>query len=909
MAEVAASVSRQLEIDLSRGELLVGGKSVPIGGRAFDIVQVLVEAAGDLVTKSDLMDRIWPNIFVGDNTLQVHVSAIRRALGEERGLLKTISGRGYRLLGNWAVRKHSVEPGRMTAGPAELSPRALPIAVSGLIGRASAVQRLGELLLAYRVVTLTGPGGIGKTQLALEVAHRFCLESACTGAAVELVSLSDPGLVLSTVANALGLSAAEDAATPAALARAIGDVRLLLFLDNCEHLIEAAARLVDAIVHLCPRTTILTTSRESLRVDGECSFQVAPLDVPPEDLLTPEAVLCHSAVQLFIARVDALSGGAMPRGTADLDGIATICRRLDGIPLAIELAAARAATLGLPEILRRLGDRFALLTAGRRTALPRHRTLRGAIDWSYNLLAAHEQKILRAAAIFAAGFTLEGGAAAAAVDSQDVLDTITSLVDKSLVQLDPTAEPVRWRLLETTRAYALQALREAGEHDDTARQQAGYYVEYLSAAGDEFLRPTPEHVSAYLPDIDNVRGALDWAFSSPRDVLLGVRLTGAAIPLWLGMSLLTECRERIERALDSLPHDSRLDPRVRLRLYAALGISLFGTLAMQQQTGSALNEMLAIAEDLDDVDYQLQALWTLWSYYINNGKNREAEIIARKLMDVARRGGVGPDFFVGERLLGATLHYRGQQSEAQHYLEDVLTNYVSSPEHLRRFLFDQAVLARSMIARVQWMRGLTDQAMRNARDATAAAKASGHVLSLCYALAEAGCPVPLAMGELSSAEDAISTLVEVATKHRLNLWRLWAHCLRGTLLIRRGMTAEGVAVLRDELNAFRMAGWSMRFPAFLGEFAAGLARVGQVSEALASIEEALARAERDGEMWCTAELTRIKGEIVLRAGGDAAVGAARTCFIAAIAVAQQQGALFWELRAVLSSGGPAGQRH
>jgi predicted ATPase len=385
-----------------------------------------------------------------------------------------------------------------------------------------------------------------------------------------------------------------------------------------------------------------------------------------------------------------------------------------------------------------------------------------------------------------------------------------------------------------------------------------------------------------------------------------VLLTGAAIPLWLGMSLLTECHERIGRALNSLPPDSSLDPRVRLRLYGALGVSLFGTLAMQQQTGTALNEMLAIAEDLDDFDYQLQALWTLWSYYINNGKNRDAEITARKLMGVARRAGAGADFLVGERLLGTTLHYRGQQSEAQPYLEDVLSNYVASPEHLRRFLFDQAVLARAMLARVQWMRGLTDQAMRNARDAIAAAKASGHVLSLCYALAEAGCPIPLATGELNSAEYAISIMVEVATRPRLNLWRLWGHCLRGTLLIRRGMIAEGVAVLRNELNALRMAGWSMRFPAFLGELAGGLVRIGRASEALSSVEEALARAERDGEMWCVAELIRIKGEIVLRAGSDGSVGAARTCFIAAIALAQQQGAMFWELRAVLSLAGLAG---
>ena len=465
-------------LDLARRELRTRGVPVPLGNRALQIFGVLVQSAGKLVTKDELMARVWPGAIVEENKLQVHVSAIRKALGTDRGMLKTSCGRGYRVVGDWAIRKES-----SPADPVALDPRRMPVrpfhtnvpaAGFELIGRSVAVQRLQDLLSAYRTVTLTGPGGIGKTTLALEVTRSLAPAFHGDLWLVDLVSLSDPVLVPTMVAGVLGVPLGGDEISAEAVARAIGGKKLLLVLDNCEHVIDAAARLAETVVRLCPATSIVATSREVLRIEGEHVYRVPPLDVPRLEQEESDIVLGHSAVQLFIARSKALYSNFSPHGE-NLRAIAAICRHLDGIPLAIEFAAARAATLGPELVLSRLDERFGLLTSGRRTALPRHQTLRATLDWSYELLPEAERCLLRRLSIFAAGFTHE---AANAVMSDKgllasvLLEQIANLVAKSLVTLDGSAPTSRWRLLETIRAYALDKLTESGEAEQVERRRA-----------------------------------------------------------------------------------------------------------------------------------------------------------------------------------------------------------------------------------------------------------------------------------------------------------------------------------------------------------------------------------------------------------------------------------------------------
>ena len=326
-------------------------------------------------------------------------------------------------------------------------------------------------------------------------------------------------------------------------------------LDNCEHVIEAAARMAEALLRADPHAHVLATSREPLRATGEYVYRVLPLAVPAEGAEDHEDLLDAAAVKLFVARAQAMDlHFSLDARRAAITG--AVCRRLDGIPLAIELAAARTATLGVEGLAAHLDDRFHLLTGGHRTALPRHQTLRATLDWSYELLPAIERTVLHRLAVFAGGFTLEAASAVAAgadLDAPDVLDSVANLAAKSLVVVEIAGAVTRYRLLETTRAYALEKLTDSGELDRVARRHAEYFRDLFERAETEReTRPTVEWLAAYGRQIDNVRTALDWAFSPRGDASIGVALTAAAVPLWFQQSLLVECRGRAERALASL---------------------------------------------------------------------------------------------------------------------------------------------------------------------------------------------------------------------------------------------------------------------------------------------------------------------------------------------------------------------
>jgi DNA-binding winged helix-turn-helix (wHTH) protein len=392
----AVYASNGWELDLTRRELRFRDVSVPIGSRAFEILEVLVRSGGELVNKYSLMEQVWPGAVAEENTLQFHISAIRKALGPDRGLLKTVFGRGYRLLGRWDLRGATELGHRL--GVTERKPDHLfrtnvPIAGSALIGRSAPRQHLLKVLSAYRVVTLTGPGGIGKSVLALEVARSIfpTLEGDCW--VIELASLSDPALVPAAVSTVVGLRLEGSEISAESVARTLDREKVMLVLDNCEHLVQGAAKLAEAVVRMCPNASVLATSRELLRIEGEYVYRVPALDVPSPHQEDEDVVYQYSAVQLFNARLTALNAG-LPAGPDSLPLTATICRHLDGIPLAIEFAAARAASLGLRQTAGLLSDRFSLLTAGRRMALPRHQTLRATLDWSYELLTKSERTLL-----------------------------------------------------------------------------------------------------------------------------------------------------------------------------------------------------------------------------------------------------------------------------------------------------------------------------------------------------------------------------------------------------------------------------------------------------------------------------------------------------------------------------------
>ncbi len=894
------------EVDPGRRELRSSGVPVPIGGRAFEIVELLVRSAGDLVTKNDLMDRIWPGAIVEDNTLQVHISAIRKALGADRNILKTASGRGYRLLGDWKIRHESAPAERVAreslAAPAPTFASNLPAATADLIGRDVAVQELQNLLSAYRVVTLTGPGGIGKTALMLEVARSLSAAFAET-CIVEAASLSDPDLLASAVAGNLGLNLAGEEISFATIARAIGKKKLLLILDNCEHVIDAMAELAETVVRRCPGATIIATTREVLRIDGEHVYRVPPLSVPPERRREVREVLEYAAAQLFIAKAKSFGADLAP-DTTNLNAIAAICHRLDGIPLAIELAAARAAVLGAPQVAALLDDQFGVLAGGRRTARPRHQTLRATLDWSYNLLPDAEAKALRCLSVFAADFSLDAAVTVVGeLVAPSIVDHIVNLVAKSLIVADLRDSATEYRLLDTTRRYALEKLRHAGEYRQAARRHAEYFCDFFAQA-DGNGRPRTQAGSSVMHGrhIADARRALDWSFSADGDPSVGVALTVAVVPLLVQLSLLRECRERVELALASLDHAAPATARLRMQLFAALGWSLMYGVGRAREAGSVWTTTLELADQLDDADYRLRALWGLCIDQFNNGEFLRALDFARRFASLAETSADPSDLATADRIIATTLHFLGDQKSARDHIDRVLVRLATLAERPQvvRFRFDVRVSTHYFLARILWLQGFADQAIRLVGQNIEEGRAIGHALTFCSVLGQAACPIAFLAGDFDTAELYCAMMLDHTEHHQVRLWQVWARCFNGMLMIQRGTVAPGLNILRSELEQVGDAKFLPRFLLPLGEFAMGLGRSGNTAAGLAIVEEALARCEARHEGWYLAELLRVKGELLLKQSADRSAAPAEACFNRALELAQQQTALFWELRSALS---------
>uniref|UniRef100_A0A939M8R2 Winged helix-turn-helix domain-containing protein n=2 Tax=Bradyrhizobium barranii subsp. barranii TaxID=2823807 RepID=A0A939M8R2_9BRAD len=888
------------EIDLARRELRSMGESVPLGGRAFEILAELAQAEGGLVTKNDLTERVWRGVFVEESALRVHIAAIRKAFGSDRDMLATTVGRGYRLLGSWRTRQ--MDAPLQSAAPQPLPSTNIPNASFVLIGRTTAVARLWELLSAYRVVSLVGPGGIGKTALALQAARTPPAGFAADRLLVELASLPDPKLVCSAVASTLGIKLEGEEITPGSIARAIGARQLLLILDNCEHVVDTVAQLAETIVSQCSGTIVLATSREALRIDGEHVYRVPPLGVPPEVRLGSDAASAYTAVELFTTRAKAL-GSSFALDEENLDAVAAICRRLDGIPLAIEFAAARAVMLSPPKIAALLDDRFKFLTTGRRTALPRQQTLRATLDWSYDLLPDAEARVLRRLGVFAGEFLLDAVIAVASEGMGDVTAELANLVAKSLVLADIRGERPYYRLLDTTRAYALEKLHASGEFPGVARRQAGYYGGFFAnAEADSEVKPQAEWLGFYGQHIDNVRSSLDWAFSPDGDAQIGVALTAGVVPLWVQLSLLAECRERTELALASLDGSAAGALRLRMQLSAALGWSLMYGVGRAREAGPAWAATLQLAEQLGDSDYLLRALWGLCIDQFNNGEFRKALEFAHRFADIVADSQNSVDRMMGDRLLATTLHYLGDQRLAHHHIGRTLSRLsdLAAKPQVIRFRFDLRASARYFQARILWLLGLADQALSVVERNVEEGRASGHALTFCSVLGQGACPIAFLAGDLDAAEGYCTMLLEHTERHPIRLWNVWARAFRGMVMARRGDVAAGLTLLRKALELAGEARFLPRFLLPLGELAACLGEVGEVSLGLATADEALARCEARDERWYAAELWRIKGELLRHPGERRSAIAAEQCFDKAFEVARGQGALFWELRAAIS---------
>jgi predicted ATPase/DNA-binding winged helix-turn-helix (wHTH) protein len=887
--------SGECEIDLARRELRVLGSSVPIGGRAFEIIEVLAQSAGELVTKDELMKRIWPGTVVMENTLHVHAAAVRKALGPYRGLLKTESRRGYRLLGDWSVRRHDtakppVDPQQIRL--TEESPATnFPATVTHLVGRSAAVQRLQDLVSAYRAVTLTGPGGIGKTILALKVARLVLREFADGGWLVELASLSDPELVPSAVAGVLGLRLGSNTISPEAVARAVAGKKLLLVLDNCEHVIDAAARLTEVFVRMCPHATILATSREVFRIEGEHAYRVPPLEVPAKEQVNADEILGHSAPELFIARAKELGSDFSSR-VESLRTIAAICRHLDGIPLAIEFAAARAATLGIEQVAAALANRFALLTSGRRTPLPRHRTLRAALDWSYDLLAGPERLLLQRLAIFSGSFSL---AAASAVTNRGeaseakIADGVANLVAKSLVTSDITGGAGYFRLLETTRVYALSRLTEGGELQEFSRRHAEYYQQLLERIEDEW-----EKRSTSLAHLDNVRAALEWCFGVNGNRAIGVGLAATAAPIFLAMSLLPECHRWSERAILALD-DATRGGSEEMHLQASLGVSSMQMHGQSDVAHTALSRSLAIAEARDDVLNEVGLLGMLSMFHVRDGDFNTSLHYAKlsRAVDGTVENSVA--MALANSILGRALQFVGDHNSSRAELEASFRYWSRSQQTSEVHLgLDHHILVGIGLARSLWMQGHPAQATERVRQTIKDAERKKHPASLGLALSWAP-GIFLWIGDLRSAEDHADWLISHAEAHSLAPYLAVARGYKGALAIGRGDARGGVENLQGSLKQLHAMRYEMLNTGFKLSLVQGLMATGQFGESLMLVNETIRLVEANGDLLHMPEALRVKGSVLLSMP-QRRIHDAEMCFIQSLDWSRRQAARSWELR-------------
>jgi predicted ATPase/DNA-binding winged helix-turn-helix (wHTH) protein len=877
------------------------GVALHLGGRALDILIVLVEQASRVVSKNELMARVWPDATVDEGSLRVHVAALRKALGDgEAGAryVTTLTGQGYCFV---APVTRSSEPALpMTASSKPGQAHNLPTRPTRMVGRDQTVQEISDELKTERFVTIAGPGGIGKTTVAVSVGHELLAEFAGAAHFFDLGPLNDPVLVPGAVASTLGLLVQSADPIPGLIAF-LRDKRMLLILDSCEHVIETAAVLAERIFEGAPQVHILATSRESLRVEGEHVYRLSPLASPPDDAsLTAAQALGFPAVQLFVERAIA-KGQRFVLNDADAPVVGEICRRLDGMALAIELAAGRIDVYGVQETMALLNDRFKLLWDGRRTALPRHQTLSATLDWSYDLLSKLERSILCRLSVFVGVVTLEAARAVATgddVDETQVVTVLVSLVAKSLISVDFSVPATRYRLLDTTRAYASGKLSESGEADEVRRRHASYFLELLERVdGNSFTPLQAKSFAIFADQLGNVRTALEWCFSERGDCALGVALAAASAPLFLEMSLLTECHRWTERAVVVLD-DTNRGTRCEMDLHAALGLSLMFTRGNSERVGNSLLRGLELAEQLGDLHSQLRLLERLHLFHLRIGNFGEALAFAQRGERVATEIGDPVLLAQIQVALGISCHLEGNSPAALGYLESALAQLPLSPQINSLHLgFDYRNRARITLARVLWIRGCPDQATKFARQSVEEAIRLNHPIKLCMALLWA-MSVFLWNEDLESAEEYTDRFIAQAEKHSLAPYQTIGVGAKGELLVKRGDVEAGIVLLRRSLEALRAHRYGL-LTAFSSALAEGLSITGRGAEALDTIDEAIALVEHNEDLFGMPELLRIKANILVSAQPPDPVRA-ESLLIQSLDMARRQSALAWELRTATS---------
>ncbi|MGY8668524.1 winged helix-turn-helix domain-containing protein [Bradyrhizobium sp. UFLA05-109] len=877
------------------------GAPVELGARALDILIALVSRPNDVIGKNELLSHVWPDVTVEESSLRFHMASLRRALrdGKEGArYISTLAGRGYCFVA--PVSRSSDQDSAAGAVAASFPYANLPGRLSHMVGRDEDVPRISTHLIDARLVSIVGIGGVGKTTVAIAVGHH--LREAFRGAImlVDLSMLSDPNLVATAIASMLGLSVHSEDATPALIAY-LRTKRMLLILDTCEHLIDAIAALASQIYAKAPQVHILATSREVLQVEGEHVYRLDPLPCPPEESeVMSAAAQTFPAPRLFIERA-AASGAHLELSEADVAIVVRICRKLDGVALALELVARRVDAYGLQQIESLLDQSLTLLLLGHRSTTPRQKTLQATLDWSYQLLSEVERVVLRRLAVFVGHFSLDAALAVVTsndIDQSQVLAAIDSLAGKSMIAIRPIDAMMRYRLLDTTRTYLLNIAIDDTEAAGLAGRHATYYRRWLEQSGSEW--PTLSSGVERFPHfaaLNNVRKALEWCFGQEGDIEIGIGLAAAAAQVFLAMSLLPECHRWSERAILALD-DTRRAGHEEMHLQASLGVSLMFTRGNSEGARAALDRSRTIAEQRDEAPYQLYLMNLLHLFHTRVADFNGTLQYAERGAAIARRIGGPAAMALAHSLLGSSLLHIGDLAGARRELEKARLGGPSARRAGTVYIdFEHYNYADINLARTLWLQGQPNQALERVHQGVKNAASIGHPVALCRALVW-GVAVLIRAGDLEGADEHANRLVSLAEQHSLEPYLAIGQGHRGALAIRRGNASEGVRSLQRSLETLHSAHYKLFTTEFNIALAEGLAKIGEFRESLALINEAVLSVTTNGDLIYMPELLRVKGN-VLASMPEPNIEEAEAYFTQSLELSRQQEARAWELRTAI----------
>jgi predicted ATPase/DNA-binding winged helix-turn-helix (wHTH) protein len=840
--------------------LLYKGQPVGVGGRGFDILTLLVARAGEVVSKADLYAHVWPDYIVHDHNLKVNVGNLRRSLAEldpATEYIATIPGRGYKFVA--ALESSNPAPARQIA--LNTSHHIAPPPVRQLLGRVGAIGQISEKLDQTGYVTIVGPGGAGKTSLAVTVAQQSC-EAGEAIAFADLSTLSDPRFVVPAIASALGVSLGFDDPI-AGVIEILRSNKMLLIIDNCEHVIAMAATVVERISLEVPAARIIATSREPLRTRHEQIHFLSGLAYPDHTTaLSTSDALRFPAIQLFMTKAHGF--GDQEPSDEYIRSVVSICTRLDGLALAIELAAGTASVLAPSALDDLFKDGFDTMNRGARDAPLRHQSLEATLDWSYRLLPDREAILLGLLSVFSGPFNaddVEVMYPAGALEPMTGRDALSQLVAKSLVSSEYDGSAMYYRLAESTGTYAARRLSGSLFREKARRQFAVRTRDKLQIAEREWsLQTSREWLTKYRRQIDDVRAAIGWAFDPAGDAPLGVDLVVAALPLWQELSAFREMLEAIDLASSNSTALTGLAPLGRTKLSTARAWAMTLARHMHPQTEDAWRESILDARGSHDAEFQVRAVCGQAVFLAYSGRPRTAirsmkEFAAAKGMDWK----TAPD---GKRLLAHIEIYAGELSSASAHLEALMNDWghLEEGHGLSRFQVDLPAGIRLSQAFLSWLQGDSDRAADLASRAIDRAVDLDHMISLGNAISLAALPIAFVEGDLDTASRLQRQLTDVSRRESVGIYEGTATFFAGAIQAARGEKA-GFTLMQDSITGLLRGNWRARVPFYRSLLAEAYIAAGEMQLAETSLRAVLGEIGVREERWWHPDLWRVAGMI------------------------------------------------